>query len=118
MLNETSLPSDNKDLNPVALSILPEDNQGKFIPASLNGKKQLTIYSASWAEPLSLVTPGGGLKQLDLSLDDTDFIWDSIFATYQENNDSGYDTSEHAGTKSESEQSSSFIRVYSNDDDM
>lgn len=75
-------------------------------------------FAATFAEPLSLVAPGGGLKQLDLSFEDTDFIFDSIFTTRQDSNDSGYDTSDHAGTCSESEQSHSFIRVYSNEEDM
>ncbi|KAH9213606.1 hypothetical protein DL95DRAFT_390398, partial [Leptodontidium sp. 2 PMI_412] len=53
----------NSELNACALSVMPELEEGTF------------------AAPLSLVSPGGGLKQLDFSLDDTDFIFDSIFAT-------------------------------------
>ena len=73
----------------------------------------------SFAETLGLVAPGGGLKQLDLSLDDTDFIFDTIFSARHESQDSGYDTSEHAGTSSETDyQPHSSIRVYANDEDM
>ncbi|KAH8602004.1 hypothetical protein B0O99DRAFT_680155 [Bisporella sp. PMI_857] len=90
----------NKDFNHCALSILPENNQESF------------------AKPLSLVAPGGGLKQLDLSLDDTDFIFDSIFSARRDTADSGYDTSEHPGTASESDHLHSFVRVYNNDEDI
>lgn len=77
------------------------------------------ISIATFAETLSLVTPGGGLRQLDLSLDDTDFIFDTIFNNRQNSNDSGYDTSERGGTVSETDHHPrSFIRVYSNDADM
>jgi len=58
------------------------------------------------------------LRQLDLSIDDTDFIFDSIFSARNDSNDSGYDTSEHAGTCSESDQAHSFVRVYSSDEDI
>lgn len=50
--------SDNKDLNQCTLSVLPETNQGNEEPISL-----LWPYGAdsiaSFAEPLSLVAPGG-----------------------------------------------------------
>lgn len=79
----------------------------------------LTSRIESFAETLGLVAPGGGLKQLDLSLDDTDYIFDAIFSARHENQDSGYDTSEHAGTNSETEHHpTSSVRVYSNDEDM
>ena len=65
------------------------------------------------------MAPGGGLKQLDLSLDNTDYIFDAIFSAKYESQDSGYDTSEHTGTNSESgHQLRSSVRVYSNDQDM
>jgi hypothetical protein len=68
---------------------------------------------------LGLVAPGGGLKQLDLSLDDTDYIFDAIFSARHESQDSGYDTSEHAGTNSENDhQPRISIRVYSSDEDV
>lgn len=73
----------------------------------------------SFAETLGLVAPGGGLRQLDLSLDDTDYIFDAIFSAKNESQDSGYGTSEHTGTISENDhQPHSFVRVYSNDEDM
>lgn len=78
------------------------------------------LYQGTFSAPLSLVSPGGGLKQLDFSLDDTDFIFDSIFAntaTQNESMDSGYETSEHAGTLSDSGREVP-IRVYSSDEDM
>lgn len=64
------------------------------------------------------MAPGGGLKQLDLSFEDTDSIFDSIFSGGQENNDSGYDTSDHVVTSSETDQPDAFVRVYSRDEDM
>jgi len=64
------------------------------------------------------VAPGGGLRQLDLSLDDTDFIFDSIFSARHESNDSGYDTSERGGTASEPDLPRSYVRVYTNDENM
>ena len=58
------------------------------------------------------------MKQLDLSLDDTDYIFDAIFSA-SESQDSGYDTSENTVTNSEGEhQPRSSVRVYSNDEDM
>jgi hypothetical protein len=116
--SESALSSDNSEFNHCTLSILPEVNQGNYILLILRIPEVYTISVASFAEPLSLVAPGGGLKQLDLSLDDTDFIFDSIFTTRQDSNDSGYDTSEHTGTCSEVDQPRAFIRVYSNDEDM
>ncbi|KAI9053126.1 hypothetical protein LZ554_003393 [Drepanopeziza brunnea f. sp. 'monogermtubi'] len=98
--SESSPKFNNKELNQCALSIMPESEEGIF------------------AAPLSLVAPGGGLKQLDFSLDDTDFIFDSIFATQQENVDSGYETSEHAGTLSDGGQREVPIRTYSSDEDI
>lgn len=67
---------------------------------------------------MRLVAPGGGLKQLDFSLDDTDFIFDSLFSAQGDSLDSGYETSEHAGTRSEIDQPKSYIRVYQTDEDM
>jgi hypothetical protein len=59
------------------------------------------------------------LKQLDLSLDDTDYIFDAIFSAKHDGQDSGYDTSEHPGTSPETEHHSSpSVRVYANDEDM
>ncbi|KAJ5042448.1 uncharacterized protein L3040_004996 [Drepanopeziza brunnea f. sp. 'multigermtubi'] len=98
--SQSSPKFNNKELNQCALSIMPESEEGTF------------------AAPLSLVAPGGGLKQLDFSLDDTDFIFDSIFATQQENMDSGYETSEHAGTLSDGGQREVPIRTYSSDEDI
>lgn len=73
---------------------------------------------ASFAEPLGMVKPGGGLKQLDFSFDDTDLIFDAIFAAGPNCFDSGYDTSEHSGEISDVVHISCPIRVYSNDEDM
>ena len=65
------------------------------------------------------MAPGGGLKQLDLSPDETGDIFDAIFSAKHERQDSGYDTSEYTGTNSESDQQPCFsVRVYSNDQDM
>ncbi|PBP25582.1 C6 zinc finger domain protein [Diplocarpon rosae] len=90
----------NTELNQCALSILPELEEGTF------------------AAPLSLVTPGGGLKQLDFSLDDTEFVFDSTFAAQPDILDSGYETSGHTGTLSDAEQREVPIRVYSSDEDI
>jgi len=99
---------------------MPELSQGniQLSRMSQENRKLTTSLSAPFAKPLSLVAPGGGLKQLDLSLDDTDYIFDAIFATRNESNDSGYDTSERMGSTPESDQLRSFIRTYSNDEDM
>lgn len=106
----------NAEFNQCSLSILPESNQGILFYQNLG--PMLNSNLVSFAEPLSLVAPGGGLKQLDLAFDNTDFMFDSIFYTRQESNDSGYDTSNHATTSSESDQSHAFVRVYSSDEDM
>ncbi|CAL3962902.1 unnamed protein product [Diplocarpon coronariae] len=90
----------NTDLNQCVLSVLPELEEGTF------------------AAPLSLVAPGGGLKQLDFSLDDTQFILDSIFANNPEGLDSGYETPGHTGTLSDAGQREVPIRVYSSDEDI
>ncbi|KAF8861682.1 hypothetical protein BDZ45DRAFT_671755 [Acephala macrosclerotiorum] len=100
-MDEGKPPStNNNELNACALSILPE------------------LDEATFEGPLRLVAPGGGLKQLDFSLDDTDFIFDSIFSGQGDSLDSGYETSEHAGTLSEIEQPKSYIRVYQTDEDI
>lgn len=114
--SDKTLSSDNSEFNHCALSILPELNQGE-VHSDLYQLK-LMEDAATFAEPLSLVAPGGGLRQLDLSLDDTDFIFDSLFTTPHDSNDSGYDTSDHTGTCSESEQPHSFVRAYSRVEDM
>jgi hypothetical protein len=72
----------------------------------------------SFAGPLRFVAPGGGLKQLDLSLDDTDFIFDAIFPSQDRLLDSGYETSDNSGTISEISPTHSPIRVYSTDEDI
>ncbi|CZT11182.1 related to C6 finger domain protein [Rhynchosporium graminicola] len=109
----------NNDLNPCALSTLPELEEGNLLFRSFNSAElgSNPDFQGTFAAPLSLVSPGGGLKQLDFSLDDTDFIFDSVFATQPENMDSGYETSEHAGTLSESGREVP-VRVYSCDDDI
>ncbi|KAH7411392.1 C6 zinc finger domain-containing protein [Cadophora sp. MPI-SDFR-AT-0126] len=118
----------NNELNACALSVMPELEEGIFThepnpPPSIRKyseeKSEFNIpdYQGTFAAPLSLVSPGGGLKQLDFSLDDTDFIFDSIFAAQPEGMDSGYETSEHAGTSSESGKEVP-IRVYSSDEDI
>ncbi len=116
---ERSPSINNKELNQCALSILPELEEGTFNrPSSEENSQFNQAYQGTFTAPLTLVAPGGGLKQLDFSLDDTDFIFDSIFATQPESMDSGYETSEHAGTLSEGGQREVSIRVYSNDEDM
>lgn len=74
--------------------------------------------AASFAEPLSMVTPGGGLKQLDFAFDDTDLMFDAIFSSQPGGFDSGYDTSEHSGPVSDVGQIICPIRAYSSDEDM
>jgi hypothetical protein len=37
--------------------------------------------TASFAGPLSFVTPGGGLKQLDLLPQETEYVFENTFAT-------------------------------------
>jgi hypothetical protein len=69
------------------------------------------------ASPMSLVTPGAGLKQLDISFDDTEFIFDSIFSNQFEPQDSGYGTSD-VETSVEPEEATGTVRVYLNDEDM
>ena len=78
------------------------------------------IMSEPFSQTLGLVAPGGGLKQLDLSLDDSDYVFDAIFSATNESQDSGYDTSEYAATNSESghHPASPSVRVYCNDADM
>lgn len=124
----------NSELNACALSVMPELEEGTFNsisnPSPNHQRSSNSVEKSgfnqgfvqgTFAAPLSLVSPGGGLKQLDFSLDDTDFIFDSIFATgagnQHESMDSGYETSEHAGTLSDSEREVP-IRVYSSDEDM
>lgn len=128
---ERSPKINNNELNACALSVMPELEEGIFThnsnpPSTRNStveKSEFNIpgYQGTFAAPLSLVSPGGGLKQLDFSLDDTDYIFDSIFAAgngaQPEGMDSGYETSEHAGTLSESGKEVP-IRVYSCDEDM
>lgn len=130
---ERSPKINNNELNACALSVMPELEEGIFThdsnpphPSTRNStieKSEFNIpgYQGTFAAPLSLVSPGGGLKQLDFSLDDTDYIFDSIFAAgtaaQPEGMDSGYETSEHAGTLSESGREVP-IRVYSCDEDM
>jgi hypothetical protein len=65
-----------------------------------------------------MVTPGGGLRQLDFYFDDTDYIFDSIFSAEGEAQDSGYETPEKNAVSSGNEASSSYIRVYSCEEDM
>jgi len=65
-----------------------------------------------------MVTPGGGLKQLDFSFDDADLIFDAIFSSDPNCFDSGYDTSPHPGTVSDVGHLNCPIRVYSSDEDM
>jgi hypothetical protein len=71
---------------------MPELNQCKV--SSCIFKVVWNIYllpfPASFAQPLGLVAPGGGLRQLDLSLDDADFIFDAIFSTRNDFQDSAY----------------------------
>jgi len=128
---ERSPKINNNELNACALSVMPELEEGIFThnsnpPSTRNStveKSEFNIpgYQGTFAAPLSLVSPGGGLKQLDFSLDDTDYIFDSIFAAgngaQPEGMDSGYETSEHAGTLSESGKEVP-IRVYSCDEDI
>ena len=115
-MTDTGDAKSNIEFNHCSLSILPESAQGTSIQSTSGHQNSLQV--ASFAEPLSLVVPGGGLKQLDFSFDDTDFMFDSIFSGRQESNDSGYDTSEHAATSSESDASHAFVRVYSSDEAM
>jgi hypothetical protein len=67
-----------------------------------------------------MLVPGGGLKQLDLSLVDTEHIFDATFSASHESQDSGCNTSVHAGTNSESgwPARSASVRAYSNYEDM
>lgn len=65
-----------------------------------------------------MITPGGGMKQLDFSFDDTDLMFDAIFSTQPASFDSGYDTSDHSGPISDAEIITCPIRVYSTDEDM
>ncbi|CAG8949070.1 hypothetical protein HYFRA_00002199 [Hymenoscyphus fraxineus] len=111
---------DNSNFNHVPLSILPESNQGDFTSGSVQ-KQPITDFDdlASFSEPLSLVAPGGGLKQLDFAFEDTDFMFDSIFNTQIENHDSGYGSaSDHPAPSSENGQPPSAIRVYPSDQDI
>lgn len=63
------------------------------------------------------MTPGAGLKQLDMSFDDTEFIFESIFGNQMDPQDSGYGSSEF-GTSVEPEEASGPVRVYLSDEDM
>lgn len=56
--------------------------------------------------------------RLDLSFEDTDFMFDAIFNTQLEPHDSGYETSDHPATSSEIDQPLAAIRVYPNDQEM
>lgn len=69
------------------------------------------------SEPAGFVRPGAGLKQLDLSFDDTEFIFDSIFSNQIDPLDSGYGSSD-LGTSVEPEEVAGPVRVYLSDDDM
>jgi hypothetical protein len=64
-----------------------------------------------------MVDPGAGLKELDLSFDDTEFIFDSIFGNQFEPQDSGYGSSD-LGTSVEPEEAVGPVRVYMSDEDM
>jgi hypothetical protein len=66
---------------------------------------------------MNLVSPGAGLKQLDMSFDDTEFIFDSIFNSQFDPQDSGYGTSEK-GTTVEPEETTGTVRVYLTDESM
>lgn len=66
---------------------------------------------------MTLVSPGAGLKQLDMSFDDTEFIFDSIFSSQFDPQDSGYGTSE-MGTSVEPEEIRGPVRVYLSDESM
>jgi hypothetical protein len=91
----------------------------KVIEAKAFIEMRLTSSAAaSFNAPLRLVAPGGGLKQLDFFLDNTDFIFDTIFSAHADSLDSGYETSEYASTISEIDQPKSYIRVYQTDEDM
>lgn len=97
---------------------MPEIEEGIFDRSSSEKSGPNPQYQGNFAAPLSLVAPGGGLKQLDFSLEDTDYIFDSIFATHADSMDSGYDSSEHAGALSEGGRQETPIRVYSSNEDM
>jgi len=106
----------NKDLNHCPLSILPELDEGNFAGFDYQLPTSDYDFSASFTGPLSLVAPGGGLKQLDLSFDETSFIFDSVFADQKDLLDSGYETSVH--TPSDSGLPQYPVRAYSSDQDM
>lgn len=55
---------------------MPELEEGIFNRSSSENSEFNQGYQGTFTAPLSLVAPGGGLKQLDFSLDDTDFIFD------------------------------------------
>lgn len=63
--------------------------------------------------------PGGGLKQLDLLPEETEFVFEA-HGSKSEVPDSGYETSEHAGATSspKAEQSPTAIRTYSSEEAM
>lgn len=64
------------------------------------------------------MSPGGGLRQLDLLPDDAEFVFDGSFGS-SEVHDSGYEGSDNAGIAgSIVEQSPTPIRTYSSNDAM
>lgn len=121
-MDEVKQPSpstNNSELNPCALSILPELDDGNSLDDHYKFPSSVLSYisAATFTAPLQLVTPGSGLKQLDFSLDNTDFIFDSIWPQ-TDTLDSGYETSEPTGPQSETDQPKSYIRTYQTDADM
>jgi hypothetical protein len=114
-ITERKPSANNSELNHCPLSILPqlEEIKGK----GFGCKAPLSDYelSASFTGPLSLVAPGGGLKQLDVSFDDSDFMFDTVFTgedevLSSESRSPDYPLSEDLPQYP--------IRVYSSDDDM
>jgi hypothetical protein len=109
-------PTSNKDLNHCPLSILPELDEGNFAGFDYQLPTSDYDFSASFTGPLSLLAPGGGLRQLDLSFDETSFMFDSVFADQKDFLDSGYETSVY--TPSDTGLPQYPVRGYSCDQDM